>query len=287
MITPDPALTAHVPLRFAREVPPLRASAHRRQPCPIPSVRPLPRVTTSVPPARRVHAASPIRRVAEPTKLTCPILRPGRSSLPYRCTLRVGHPGEQVVQPLVHAHRRLLRRAKHVGHHRHRRDRRRCRRAGSPAPRAGAARTGWCAAPSMVQCPELCGRIASSLTSSSPSTVSNSSTASTPTTPSSAASRNASCSAALGGFAVADPARARSPPRRCRRAARSPPPATPRPGRTASGPPARTARAASSPAPRPAPARRRPRYALAISRACAEVARPSAPRGRRSRRGPS
>ena len=49
----------------------------------------------------------------------------------------------------------------------------------------------------MVQCPELCGRIASSLTTSAPSTVSNSSTASSPTTPSSAASRSASCPAAL------------------------------------------------------------------------------------------
>src|SRR4029453_2703869 len=47
----------------------------------------------------------------------------------------------------------------------------------------------------MVQCPELCGRIASSLTRT-PSAVSNSSTASMPTTPTRSAMRTAgSCAA--------------------------------------------------------------------------------------------
>ena len=95
------------------------------------------------------------------------------------------------------------------------------RRADSPAPRAGAARTGLVRAPSMVQCPELCGRIASSLTTQSPSAVSNSSTASTPTTPSSSASRSASCLRRPPRSRRPAPARARSPRRRCRRAARS------------------------------------------------------------------
>src|SRR6201996_1944819 len=57
-------------------------------------------------------------------------------------------------------------------------------------------------APSIVQCPLLCGRIASSLTSRPPSSVSNNSTASRPVTPSSAAifSAIASASTATSGF---------------------------------------------------------------------------------------
>ena len=70
-----------------------------------------------------------------------------------------------------------------------------CRPAAGRARRAGAARTGWSRAPSMVQCPLLCGRIASSLTST-PASVSNISTAITPVTPSPSAIRSAACCAA-------------------------------------------------------------------------------------------
>ncbi len=62
---------------------------------------------------------------------------------------------------------------------------------GSPSGRSSTARrccSNWLVtAPSMLQWPVLCGRIASSLTSSRPSVVSNSSTASTPVTSSSSA----------------------------------------------------------------------------------------------------
>ena len=71
------------------------------------------------------------------------------------------------------------------------------RAAGDPSGRSSTARR-WFSncdvtAPSIDQCPVLCGRIASSFTSSRPSRVSNISTASTPTTPSSPAIRSAVC----------------------------------------------------------------------------------------------
>ena len=68
------------------------------------------------------------------------------------------------------------------------------RACGEPSGRSSTARrwfSNWLVTePSWVQWPVLCGRIASSLTSTRPSRVSNSSTASTPVTPSSPASRH-------------------------------------------------------------------------------------------------
>ena len=68
---------------------------------------------------------------------------------------------------------------------------------GSPSGRSSTARR-WFSncevwAPSMLQCPVLCGRMASSLTTTEPSARCISSTASTPTTPSSWAMVSASC----------------------------------------------------------------------------------------------
>ena len=117
----------------------------------------------------------------------------------------------------------------------------------------------------MVQCPELCGRIASSLTSRPP--VARSGTA----PPRAARPRRVAAAIRMrqllggGGELVVEARRRRDTPRRrCRRAARSPPPARPPPARTASGPPARPARGPSRRAPRPAAGRaaragRRPR----------------------------
>ena len=68
---------------------------------------------------------------------------------------------------------------------------------GEPSGRSNTARrwfSNWLVtAPSMLQCPVLWGRIASSLTRMRPSTVSNSSTARTPTTSSAPAISNAIC----------------------------------------------------------------------------------------------
>ncbi len=76
------------------------------------------------------------------------------------------------------------------------------RGSGEPRGRSRTARrwfSNWLVTdPSWVQWPVLCGRIASSLTSTRPSRVSNSSTASTPVTPSSPASFIAICCACAG-----------------------------------------------------------------------------------------
>ena len=101
-------------------------------------------------------------------------------------------------------------------------------RAAGRARRAGAARTGSSSSRRCVQCPVLCGRIASSLTSSRSSVVSNSSTASTPVTPRPSAIVVGDLGRRRRRLARPTTAPARSPRRTPRRAARSRPPARPR-----------------------------------------------------------
>ena len=129
------------------------------------------------------------------------------------------------------------------------------RAAGEPSGRSRTARrwfSNWqVTAPSWLQWPVLCGRIASSLTRIRPSRVSKSSTARTPVTSSSPAigqrdlAAPASASAGVevgrgGDHLVADAVELGGLRRR----------GTPPPGRSASGPPAPTARGGSRPAPR-------------------------------------
>ena len=119
---------------------------------------------------RRRRAAGPRRRPpgartsarSSPLTFTCPSLRPGRTSLPYRCTFarRVerGDVGERVGRgPRACCRARWPSPSTARG------------RAVSPSGRSSTARrccSNWLVtAPSMVQWPELCGRIASSLTS--------------------------------------------------------------------------------------------------------------------------
>ena len=75
--------------------------------------------------------------------------------------------------------------------HRRRSQERRSSRAAGRRPRAAAARTGWSRRRRTVRCPELCGRGASSLTSSRPSRVRKNSTHSTPTTSSASSTARA------------------------------------------------------------------------------------------------
>ena len=96
-------------------------------------------------------------------------LAAGALALAVPVQLHVGPVRHEVVHPLVQARPVPVRRRPRPRPARwpSRRPARssRWRRAGSRGRRAGAARTGWCATPSIVQWPELCGRMASSLTS--------------------------------------------------------------------------------------------------------------------------
>ena len=196
----------------------------------------------------------------------------------------VGHPREQVVQPLVERHRRCLRGAQHVGHHRQRRD------------GVGGAERVVQHRPQMLL--ELAG--ARAVHGPVPGVVWTH-------------RQLVDQQLAVDGFEQLDgqqtdhaefvgqpqrqllscgtrrhraaPGPARSPSRRCRRAGPSRPPARPRPARTASAPPAPRARDASRPAPRPIPLRRNLNIDR-LSRGPRPRLRPSAPRDRRNRRGP-
>ena len=132
--------------------------------------------------ARSSRRAGP-PAAGSPSTVTCPILRPGPHRLAVQVDLhaRVGRHHVQVA-----GRNAGIVPTEDIRHHDLRRD-----RPGAPSGRSSTARR-CCSncevtAPSMVQCPLLCGRMASSLTSSPPG-VSNSSTASSPVTSSSAAS---------------------------------------------------------------------------------------------------
>ena len=164
--------------------------------------------------ARRARARSSAHVVAEHGDV--PDLAPGADRLAVEVDLDAGIGGHHVEVPVVDVgggRRRARWPSPPWGASRPRR-----RPAAGRARPADAARTAMVTAPSMVQCPLLCGRIASSLTSRPAAAVSNSSTASSPVTPSSAAIRRASDWAASARSAGPGPGRARSPRGRCRRA---------------------------------------------------------------------
>ena len=203
-------------------------------------------------PGPRPHAA----QQSSPLTVTCPILRPGRTSLPYRCTFSPGSRGHAVQVRAVD---------------------RRC----SAPPSTFAIPAGAAPAaperqvehgaqvllelaghrPSMVQWPLLCGRIASSLTSDAVRRCSNISTASTPVTSELAGDPQRDLLRPPAAWSSAGRAPARSPRGRRRRPAPSPPPASRglpvrrRATSTASSRVNATFSSASSGAPAAAPAR--------------------------------
>src|SRR5690625_1063439 len=127
--------------------------------------------------------------VSWPISVTWPILRPGRTALPYRWTFSSGSAASAASMPGTRSSAVLPRRLTMTA----------AGATGSTAPRGRSATARTCCsnwpvtAPSMDQCPVLWGRIASSLTSTRPSAVSNNSTASIPTTSRSSAMSRASC----------------------------------------------------------------------------------------------
>ena len=235
--------------------------------------------------APRAGPASRRSARSSPLTLTWPTLRPGRTSLPYRCTFSAGVARQHV--PVGRVQVRVVA-AEHVGHDRPRRARGGVARAAGRARRAGAARTGWSPRRRCVQCPLLCGRMASSLTTNAESPVrgsrtSNSSTASTPVTSRSPAIRSAASVAAAAQVRRRGPARGRAPRCRRRRSARSRRPARPPPGpsglRATSTASSRTkshlllgeqavASAVAAAACRASPAGRRPRPRATRARPC-------------------
>ena len=127
------------------------------------------------------------------SRVTWPIFRPGRASaLPYRCGIKSGCRSASAHRAIPSGPTKFFITASEC---------RSTEASGNPAT-ARICRSNWLAGhPSMVQCPELCGRGAISFASTLPSRSTNISTARTPTRSSASATRRAmrNASAAISG----------------------------------------------------------------------------------------